>query len=430
MRPAVRRSLAAFAAVAALTAGAACQASIDAFGHTPDAARRAADAAFAGFAYRFYNVQRDSAFESTRRLMGRHALIPGRLFRDTTLWSASSDSARSFFVRSWYENETYHFARASQFPGLPNDVGDERHAIRLTWLGDDDYVWQTAVDHAVGFVTPAAVADAIVATLTAAEDRTSDEALADARRAFERTGNHMSLMFSLDSLRTASPGDGSTTVTLGVSFQPDRLRQIYPFLAGYVDRYIMPANYRVRLTGRPGTTYLDAIGGEGDLVIRLRSRDHRLISLEDPAVPIPDSLTLHAEGNTRYRLFRIGFHRLQGVFTIERGPNHRAWRFRFDREPEWDFPPFVARLIRGPLRRPFEGRGIEFMLGVRNDLGGQTLSVRTLRLAVRESAIMRWLGSLGASAFGEFSGRTEAEENHFLYALFAALRQDVAATAR
>jgi hypothetical protein len=40
---------------------------------------------------------------------------------------------------------------------------------------------------------------------------------------------------------------------------------------------------------------------------------------------------------------------------------------------------------------------------------------------------MRWLGNLGATAFGEFSGRTELEENLFLYEMFAALREDVAA---
>jgi hypothetical protein len=38
---------------------------------------------------------------------------------------------------------------------------------------------------------------------------------------------------------------------------------------------------------------------------------------------------------------------------------------------------------------------------------------------------MRWLGGLGASAFGEFTGRTELEENLFFYETFEALRKDV-----
>ena len=64
-------------------------------------------------------------------------------------------------------------------------------------------------------------------------------------------------------------------------------------------------------------------------------------------------------------------------------------------------------------------------LGIRNDGGGQSLSERHARFAVSESAIMRWLGGLGASAFGDFSGRAELEENLFLYEMFEALRKDV-----
>lgn len=423
-----RRSLATTATLTGiLAAGLACRASIDAFGPSAEPAQRAADSAFAGFAYRFHNVERDETFDRARRLMGRYALIPSRLYADTSLWSVVSpkDSSRSLFVHAWYDSARYRFAAVPTFPPPPDEVGEERHSIRLEWKGGGDFLWQTSVDHAVGHATPAQIAAAIVATLTAAEDRSADQALADARTTFARSARHLSQIFSLDSLRTVSPGDGSTTVTLGFTFRPDRLGERYPFLARYVDRFIMPASYRVRLTGVPGTTYLDVLGHKGMVVARLRSRDHRLVSLEDPGAAMPDSMTLHAEFDTKYRLFRVGFSRLQAAFTIERGPHHRGWLFRFRREPEWGFPLFADRLIRGSLRHPFAGRGIEFLLAVRSDRGEQTQSVRTTRVAVAESAIMRWLGSLGASAFGEFSGRTELEENLFLYELFAALREDV-----
>src|SRR5690606_26425605 len=100
---------------------------------------------------------------------------------------------------------------------------------------------------------------------------------------------------------------------------------------------------------------------------------------------------------------------------------------RFRREPEWRFPLATDRLIKSPLRSPFEGRGTEVRLAVRDDLGSQAMSVRQARTAVKESAIMRWLGGLGSTAFGDFAGRSEAEENRFLMELFGALRQDVAA---
>jgi len=54
-----------------------------------------------------------------------------------------------------------------------------------------------------------------------------------------------------------------------------------------------------------------------------------------------------------------------------------------------------------------------------------TISDRHARFAVNEGAIVRWLGRLGASAFGDFSGRTELEENLFLYETFEGLRRDI-----
>jgi hypothetical protein len=130
---------------------------------------------------------------------------------------------------------------------------------------------------------------------------------------------------------------------------------------------------------------------------------------------------------TKMMLFRVGFRDLVGDFTIEHGEREHAWMLRLRREPSWDFPLATDRLIKSPLRRPFEGRGSELRLAVRDDLGNQAMSVRQIRTAVRESAIMRWLGGLGSTAFDDFAGRSEAEENRFLMELFGALRQDVAA---
>lgn len=421
----LRRYLLLPAAAALLTAAPACRPSIDAFGPTADAARRAADAALTGFAYRFYNVERDPAFHVARRRIARSALVPSRLFRDSTLWSVISDadSSRTLFVHAWYENERYRFVPQPR-DSAATRVGDQRHVLRLNWLGGGDYEWNTAVEHAIGHATPGAIAAVILATFTAFEDRTGAEALADARAAFPQTTAHLARLFTIDSLHTVSSGDGSTSATLAFRFRPDGVRDRYPFLAAYIDRYIIPTIWRLRVTDRVGATYVDLSGSDGRIVARLRSRDHRLVSLDDAATPLPDSLVLHAEFSARWRMFRVGFSRLQGDFTIERGPNERAWMFRFRREPAWQIPLATRHLIRNPLRRPFEGKGIELRLGARND-GGQTLSTRHSRLVVNENAIMRWLGGLGASAFGAFAGRTELEQNVFLYEMTAALRKDI-----
>jgi hypothetical protein len=420
----IRNPLAAASLPLLLTlAGSGCRGSIDAFASSPAAARQAADHAFAGFAYRFYNVSRDSAFERARNLMAQYALIPSRIYRDSTLWNATRpDSSRTLIVRAAFAGDSYRFAADRAAP-LPRALGDERHALTLKWLGGGDYEWTTHVDHAIGPATPAGIAAAIVATLTAAEGRPPDESLRDARAMFPATGRQLAQLFSVDSLRTAVT-DGATTTTLALSFHPSRLRPKYTFLANYVGKYIMPTIYSMQLTDHAGRAYVDVDGRDGKLVIRLRSRNRRLVSLDGAPVAIPDSLRLRADVSFKYGMFRVGVTDLVGDFTIERSDRERSWVMRFRREPAWHFPLAVDKLIRNPLRRPFQGRGIEFTLGARDDLTGQTMSVRQARVVVNESAIMRWLGRLGANAFGDFSGRTELEENLFLYEMFEALRKD------
>ncbi|HEX6314794.1 MAG TPA: hypothetical protein VFZ73_08045 [Gemmatimonadaceae bacterium] len=410
------------AAILAVLPG--CQASIDAFGSNPAQARHVAENLFAAFAYRFYEVRRDASFNRARELMGQYALIPSRLYRDSTLWNVfPADSSRTLLVNASFDNNRYLFAANPNAPH-PRSLGDQRHALNLHWLGGSDYEWFTMVHHAVGSVTPAQAAAAIVATLTAAEGRPGEQALADARRTFPETGRHLAQLFSIDSLRTAHDG-GATTTTLAVRFHPERLRPRYTYFANFVAKYIMDAVYRLQLTDHTGRVFFDATGRDGKLVMRVRSRDHRLISIGVNPVSMPDSLRLVADVSMKYGLFRVGFTNLVGDFVIERGEHVRAWSMRFRREPAWHFPLAVDKLIRNPLRRPFQGRGAEFSIGVRDDMGTQTISERHSRLAVTESAIMRWLGRLGANAFGNFSGRTELEENLFLYETFEALRNDV-----
>ena len=405
------------------SSGTACRASIDAFGADAARARYAAQTLFAGFAYRFYGVTRDSAFERARKEMGEYALIPSRLYRDSTIWNDRADSSRTLVVGATFTDNRYLFKANPQTPA-PRALGDERHALTLRWLGGGDYEWFTQVDHVIGSAKPAAIGAAIMATLTAAEGRSADEALADARSMFPQAGRHLAQLFSIDSLRT-SHEDGATTTSLSVRFRPELLRPRYPYFAGFVSKYIMPTIYSVRLTDHSGIPFFQATGRDGQLTMRVRSRDHRLVSMTGVPVAMPDSLRLTMDVSMKYKAFRIGFRNLVSDFTIERTPNRRAWMMRFQKEPAWQFPLAVDKLIKNPLRRPFAGRGAELSLGVRDDRGVQTISDRYGRVVVNESAIMRWLGRMGASAFGDFSGRTELEENLFLYELFDALRRDV-----
>lgn len=416
----------AFAALVLLLLGA-CRSAIPPWGATPDQARRNADNVFAAFAFRFYNVQRDARFTAARARMARYALIPSRLFDDTAIWSERvTDSVRALHLHGGMTERGYTFSVRSSAP-YPSRLGDERHVMQLTRLGHGSYEWVTHVDHGIGPVRADEAARAIGVLLTAFEGRRGAVVEGDARQAFPRSTRHLGQLFTLDSLHSTPLGDGTTTFGLHLQLTPDTLRLRYPAFAAYLDKYVMPSRLRLRLADRAGTPFVDVGMRDGRVDVRLRAHRGTLVALAGAPRPLPDSLQLRMDLTTKMMLFRVGFRDLVGDFTIEHGEREHAWMLRLRREPSWDFPLATDRLIKSPLRRPFEGRGSELRLAVRDDLGNQAMSVRQIRTAVRESAIMRWLGGLGSTAFDDFAGRSEAEENRFLMELFGALRQDVAA---
>src|SRR5262249_5190422 len=159
----------------------------------------------------------------------------------------------------------------------------------------------------------------------------------------------------------------------------------------------------------------------------------KLVSLLGPPKTWPDSLTLLSAVSLKVKLFTVGVHELNTDFVISNTTSgsgrERAWTVVAQREPKWDLPLITERLIRSPLRRPFDGAGSSFRLAVRDSGAGSTQSVigRRTRLNVEESAIMRFLGSLGAHAVGEVDDPVEGEEERWLSEGFAAFVADVRA---
>jgi hypothetical protein len=100
---------------------------------------------------------------------------------------------------------------------------------------------------------------------------------------------------------------------------------------------------------------------------------------------------------------------------------------RFRREPDWHLPLATRYLIRASLRRPFEDGGATVRIALRDSLGAQTLVTRRTTGAVKESAVLRFLGGLGSSAMSDFAGKAEAQENRFTAELFNAMRDDLRA---
>lgn len=413
---------------AALLAG--CGDSLARWGPDLPSARRGADEAAAAFVYRFTNVSRDSMFAAARPLMGQYALAPSKLFRDSSLWTirGAPDSSQALYLSATLERDSYRF-RAVPMAPYPSALGEERHYIRLRKVTPSSYEWITIVDHAVGTASAASIANGLRAFVTAFEGKSGPQVRRDLARTLPLSSRQFGRLFRIDSLVSTTTADGATLLTIDVAWQPDSLRRNAPSFAAWVDRYVMPSDFTVTLVDRQGARYLSAVGTPGRMRLVVRAHSGRWVALSGAPNPMPDTLEMHADASLKFKIFRVGFRRLVGALTFERDDHLRGLAFRWQREPEWRFPLAANQLIRTPLRTPFAGRGIELRLGFRDDLGRQTMSLRHVRLVVHESAVMRWLGGLGATAFGEYEGQTETEENRFLAACFEALRRDIAAVA-
>src|SRR5262249_54869782 len=148
----------------------------------------------------------------------------------------------------------------------------------------------------------------------------------------------------------------------------------------------------------------------------------KLTTLAGPPRPWPDSLQLVSDVSLKVKLFTVGFRGLVSDFVISNTGHDRAWTIVSQREPKWDLPFITERLLRSPLRRPFEGAGAMMRFSVRDTAGGQTVLSRRMRLEVQESAIMRFIGGLAAHALGDLDARVEAEEDRFIRDGFVALQ--------
>lgn len=403
---------------------------------TPASAAHA-DQMLGAYATRFAPNVYDARYNTARVKLAESALVPSRIFDDSSVWTAwPSATSRVLLVAGAPGSDgKYHFdTRASLAP--ITRVGEARHIIALDQVGSNQFRWNTRVDLGGGNITPDEVADALEALLRAPEGRAPHTLRAEYRGAFPRATAAFARGFTLDSVAIGMPGTagGPTTVMLRFAFDPQTMKAAFPKLAEYLDKYLGPAKYRFTITDRGGGQLFDVVGRDRAMTIRYRVSQGKLVSLLGPPRPWPDSLTLVADVSLKVKFFTVGFHELNTEFLISNttsgNVHERAWTVVAQREPKWDLPLITERLIRSPLRRPFEGQGSSFRLVVRDSAGGPTLFGRRTRLEVQESAIMRFLGSLASHAIGDLDEGVEQEEHRFLREGLLALQTDLREIAR
>ncbi|MCC6244287.1 MAG: hypothetical protein IT353_15705 [Gemmatimonadaceae bacterium] len=405
-----------------------CRDAVLAYGPDPASARTAADALVGAFEDRFTNVVRDRKFANARMRMARYALAPSKVANDTAVWSSMrstlNGAERDLQVVGARRGNQFLFTSVRDVPAVAR-TGDSRHTIALSQLSTNgEWQWTTVVENAVGSL-PVQRVDLLFRSLFAAVERNSTAIRADYHRTMPRATTAMGRLLLMDSILTTPQSDGSHVVTLHMVFTPERLSASFPAFAKFVKSYVGPARYRFQLRDRAGGEWFDISGAKSRVVLRFRSQRGVLQPLVGAARAMPDTLALHVEGFAKLGLFTVGATELVGEFVHVSTSTTREWAMRFTREPKWHLPLIGERLLRSPLRRPFAGGGVVFRIGFAQAPSGQTLFGRTAKLAVQESAIMRFLGNLGFTAMSDFAGTVEEEENRFFAELFVAMRADI-----
>lgn len=403
-----------------------CSSPSSAPGASPLVSRLSGAELFGAMAARFTNVYRAPKVAAARAKLVHAALSPSRVYSDTAVWTGSSgDSVRMLSLRGEFSAGRYRFEPAPD-AGAPGRLGDSRHVVRLRELGSGAFQWTTEVDQAVGRLHAGDPGRAASAALVAAEVHGGHGLQLGSRLALPRTSAALGRAFTVDTLATSDLGDGTTAIRAVIRLDPSQLSSSFPAFARYLRKYVEPSRIRLSLADS-GSSWLDASVERNRLTLRLRSRDGALVPLAGAPRAMPDSVRATVDLFTRVLFFDVGLSRMTGDLTFERSAHERALLVRFRDEPTWHFPLAARSLIRATLRRPFEGDGIWVRLALRDTPGGQTQLSRESHLAVKESAVLRWLGALGTVAMSDFTGESETEENRFIAEALAALQADILA---
>jgi hypothetical protein len=346
------------------------------------------------------------------------------VYSDTTVWSAIIPPAtRQLAAHGSLGERAYRFDISAARTPLTK-LGDTRHVITLQRLAGGDYQWTTGVDFAMGSMTAADVANLLTALLTAVDARDASTTRAAARGAFPRSSIILGRLFAIDSLVLRPGPQATTTISLNLAVHTDTLAKTAPHFADYVRKYVEKSRFRFSLVDKSGAMFFEATGGAGTIAVRYRVRGGEIVSYVGPPRTMPDSLRLVSDLSMRVKLFDVGWKNLVTDFTFGRSDRSRSWLIVARQEPDWQLPLITARLIRAPLRRPFEGNGSSFEVAVIDSNGGQSILARRARFEVKESGIMRFLSGLVSRVFDDLDVEVEREEAAYVRELMAAFQFD------
>lgn len=381
---------------------------------------------FAALGARVADPYRNRKFDTARVKIANAAFLPSRVWDDTSVWTSTTASRRTLLIAGRFAGGRYHLEAARTVP-LPALLAESRHLINLTRLSDDEFAWDTEVPFAIGSITAREIGAFVGALFSSAEGRAEPDVRADYQSAVPQTSAVLGQLFRVDSIKTTHLPDRSTLATFAATMTPAGVEAKYPNYARYLRRYAQTARMHWTLTDKTGGSFFEALAADGHLLLRVRTLDGSMVPLSGAARSMPDMLTLNGAFTMKVRRFTVGFHDYHTDFSIVRTDDERSLGIVSRNEPEWVLPFVTERLLRTSLRRPFQGRGVQFRIGVRDSAGTQTIFTRRMHLEVQESAILRFIGKLGAIAIGDYQGKAEREQLAWLREAFEALVADIRA---
>lgn len=407
---------------AALLSLAACRAPAVALG-----APGSSDTLLESLAARFGPHDRDARLDALRPRFAKSALVPSKLFRDQSAWTASSGNTRTLVLAGHGTPGRYSLVVAGDAPP-PAQPAEYRRVVRLTHVGADDYAWAVRDELAVGPVTGNQLGAALGALFTAAQHAGGAESARTAlARDLPRTTQALGRAVSLDTIRLTPNADGGTNVHLAGTIHADSLTATFPRLAHYLSHYVSPTGGEILVFDDANRAWWDAAKRGDTWSLDIRVANGNLAPLRGAPDRMPDRLHVRIDAATRTFIFHVGLASLIGDVTLTRTPNDHAFTATFRKEPDWQLPPLVETMLKSPLERPFQDAGASLSFDIRDGDGHDVPSVafREYDLTVRESRIMRWLGGLSDAAVEDFRTGAEVEFDRFSGETLSALRADM-----
>ncbi len=393
-------------------------------GPTPAGARQKVDDALASFQLSSTNIQLSPKVAAAFATVDQTLLVPSYIYGDTSKWTASAPDTRTLTIGATFRDGHYDVVPDS---AAPADLGASRRIVRLQRFGRQQFRWTMFVEQALGSLTVEDLDRAIRAILGQAAQMTNSVFRAAETARYPRTAAALSRLLSLDSLVTRRDSL-RTRIRLIVGVNIARLASTYPHYAAALRTTAEPTRIHAVATDDLGAEWLrlDFGGGRFALEIATTPTGH-VAPLGGPLRPLPDSLTLHTDYSTKMSMFSFGVRDLVSHITLFDRAHVYGARLVFTREPTWDFPLALDRLVTAPLARPFADSGARYELLVADTVGRQTEFQQRYEFDVEESPILRWLNRVSAHLNTAFSDSATAELNAFFANFLAAARADIRA---